>query len=77
MTKRINGGTREGQEDEVIGQVLKHGGFSVFWATAHQKRAHAIERLQNTGRIVRDGGDYPWCAYHLAVTNTPANAEPS
>ena len=55
--------TKEGQEAEVLAQVEKHGGFSVFWVTENQKRAHAAERLQDRGAIIRDGGSFPWCAY--------------
>jgi hypothetical protein len=69
---RIDYRTKEGQEEEVLAQVLKHGGFSVFWVTENQKRAHAAERLQNRGVIVREGGAYPWCAYK--VPNVQAHA---
>lgn len=58
--------TKEGQEHAVMRQVRKHGGFSVFWATEHQKRAHAIERLQARGALIRTGGAYPWCEYRIA-----------
>ena len=33
--------TREGNEKEVIRQVLEFGGFSIFWVTENQKRACA------------------------------------
>ena len=58
--------TKEGQERRVLLEIERHGGFSVFWATEHQKRAHAIERLQDSGRIARKGGAYPWCEYEIA-----------
>lgn len=69
---KIDYRTKEGREEEVLAQVLKHGGFSVFWVTENQKRAHAAERLQNRGVIVREGGAYPWCAYK--VPNVQAHA---
>lgn len=57
--------TKEGQEAAVLRYVRAHGGFSVFWATEHQKRAHAICRLQDRGVLIRIGGAYPWCAYRV------------
>lgn len=62
---RVDFRTKEGQETEVLAQVEKHGGFSVFWVTENQKRAHAAERLQDRGAIIRDGGAFPWCAYKV------------
>jgi hypothetical protein len=62
--------TREGREAEVIEQVKTRGGFSVFWATESQTRAHAIDRLSGSGRIVRKRNNprdvYPWCVYAIA-----------
>jgi len=57
--------TRVGQERSVIGQIRKSGGFSIFWATETQCRAHAIERLQKRNEIRRVGGSYPFCKYEL------------
>jgi hypothetical protein len=57
--------TKAGQEAEILAQVKKCGGFSVFWVTENQKRARAAERLQNRGTIVRLGGAFPWCAYKV------------
>lgn len=62
---RVDYRTKAGQETEVLAQVEKHGGFSVFWVTENQKRAHAAERLQERGAIIRDGGAFPWCAYKV------------
>jgi hypothetical protein len=62
---KIDCRTKEGQEAAVLAQVEKHGGFSVFWVTENQKRAHAAERLQDRGAIIRDGGAFPWCAYEV------------
>ena len=55
--------TKEGQEFDVMRQVVESGGFSIFWATETFKRACAIDRLEKTGKIKRTGGNYPWCAY--------------
>lgn len=58
--------TREQWEQQVLRQVRDRGGFVVFWATANQCRACAIDRLEAAGRIVRvPGGSYPWCAYRV------------
>ena len=61
--------TRKGREEEVLAQIREYGGFSVFWATESQKRAHAIDRLQTTGAISRNRGvrkdAFPWCCYDL------------
>jgi hypothetical protein len=46
----------------------------VFWVTENQKRAHAAERLQDRGAIIRDGGAFPWCAYE--VPNVLAQGRP-
>ena len=54
-----------GREAEVISKILVDGGFRVFWATENQLRADAIDRLEAAGRIVRDGGKYPWCKYEV------------
>lgn len=62
--------TREGQEREVLGYVRTFGGLSIFWITDNQKRANAVQRLEDSGRIVRHmrskRNKYPWCVYSLA-----------
>jgi len=57
--------TRKGREAEVISKILVDGGFRVFWATENQLRAAAIDRLEAEGRIVRNGGTFPWCKYEV------------
>lgn len=60
--------TRRGREDEVLRQISQHSGFSTFWASETQTRAHAIERLKKRGAIERvEGGAYPWCRYRITV----------
>lgn len=63
--------TRTGREAEVVEKIKTDGGFSIFWATESMKRAHAIARLEAANRIVRTGGDYPWCAYRLSEAPPP------
>lgn len=59
--------TRQGREAEVAEQVEREGGFSVFWATENRVRAHAICRLEDAGRLVRQGeSPFPWCRYRMA-----------
>lgn len=61
--------TRAGREAEVIERIRAWGGATVFWLTENQKRAHATERLEAAGRIVRDrsatNDKYPWCVFRL------------
>jgi len=58
--------TREGQEAAVLDQVQRLGGFTVFWATEHQKRSCAVDRLEQRGAIKRCTAAYPWCGYVLS-----------
>jgi hypothetical protein len=58
--------TRSGNEDMVRRQIEKYGKISVFWATENQKRAWAIDRLEDKGEIVRINPNpyhFPWCGY--------------
>lgn len=58
--------TREGREEEVLELLRQNGYFTVFWATDNLNRAHAIERLETTKRIVRlDKGAFPNCYYRV------------
>jgi hypothetical protein len=51
----------------IIGEIKKHGGVSVFWATHTQRRAAAMDALIKGGTIVRQDDDprdrYPWMVY--------------
>lgn len=65
--------TRAGQEREIIERIAKYGGFSVFWITENQKRAHAADRLENAGVIYRDNDDgphlFPWIKMKIDARN--------
>ena len=64
--------TRAGREHEVVMQVENFGGFTIFWATENQKRAHALERLIERGRIESlEKTPYPWCSYIVCEPNRP------
>jgi len=58
--------TREGREKEIIDRINEYGGFSIFWVTDNQKRAHAADRLIERGVIIRQKDDYPWCSYAIS-----------
>jgi len=74
--KNVDLRTREGQEADVLREVRENGGFSVFWATETEKRAHAIERLQARGVIVRaplvvgrPPEQFPFARYRIVVVS--------
>ena len=67
----IDGRTRKGYEQSVLNQVRKEGGFSVFWVTACQARAHAAHRLIKRGVIERYKSGYlpdryPWHSMRIS-----------
>jgi hypothetical protein len=70
----VNLRTKAGREVEVLAQIRDHGGFTVFWATANLKRAHAIERLEAAGRIRVTPRQYPWSAAEVVDNNTRGDA---
>ena len=62
----VDGRSREGYEREVIKQVRDHGGFSIFWVTETQNRAHAATRLVERGVLVEDRKcPFPWHSYKI------------
>jgi hypothetical protein len=62
----VDGRSREGYEREVIKQVRDHGGFSIFWVTENQKRAHAATRLVERGVLAEDRKcSFPWHSYKI------------
>lgn len=58
----------ETPEAEVLRQVRKFGGFSVFWITANRKRAAAGDSLRRTGAILpaESRSPFPWCSWRVA-----------
>lgn len=68
---RLDLRTRAGREAECLNQIRKAGGFSVFWATEFLTRAHALERLQQSGRIKVRSKAFPWIAAKVRKPNTP------
>lgn len=60
--------TRYGRETEVLKQVAKYGGFSIFWATENAARANAICRLEKRNAISEiKGAPYPWCKFQISA----------
>ncbi len=51
--------TQEGQEEMILDYVRKHGGFTIFWVTENQKRAHAAMRLEQSGRLITTRLGFP------------------
>lgn len=51
--------TQEGQEEMILDYVRKHGGFTIFWITENQKRAHAAMRLEQSGRLITTRLGFP------------------
>jgi len=61
--------TKSGQEREILQKIIDNGGFSIFWVTAHQMRANAATRLEESGTIIRGKDNYPWCKYTIYEKN--------
>lgn len=62
--------TRDWWEAQVLNKVREDGGFSIFWITANQFRAHAANRLEEAGKITRiEIGQFPWCPYRETNEN--------
>lgn len=67
---RLDLRTRAGREAECLAQIRGAGGFSVFWATEFLTRAHALQRLQQSGRIKVRSKAFPWSAAKICKPNT-------
>lgn len=63
MRSKPNLSTREGREAEILDRIREYDGVTVFWVTDNQKRAHAMDRLETSGRVIRQGGSFPWMTY--------------
>ena len=62
----VDGRSREGYELEVIKQVRDHGGFSIFWVTENQNRAHAATSLVARRVLVEYRKcSFPWHSYKI------------
>lgn len=45
---------------EIQGQILKEGGFSVFWACSHPVRAKVLDKMHEAGEIRYSDSPFPW-----------------
>ena len=58
--------TREREEADCLNTIRRNKGyFTIFWATENQRRACAMTRLEQSGRIINDTNDlglgFPLC----------------
>ena len=61
--------TREQIEQGILDTLRETPRVSIFWATENQQRAHAMDRLESSGRIVRrrdKESGYPWMVFDVA-----------
>jgi len=58
--------TRKGRRSEIVEQVKRAGGFSIFWITENQLRAHVGQRMMDDGSLKEvKKCSFPW--YELKV----------
>ena len=50
---------------EIQGQILKEGGFSVFWACDHPVRAKVLDKMREAGEIRYLYSTFPWVGAEL------------
>ena len=57
------------EESKVLAEVTRLGAVSIFWITENDSRAAAVQRLQDSGLIVRCRDDsrdrYPICVFRV------------
>jgi len=64
-----SGNSMRGQMREILLQVKKHGGYSIFWVTDNSKRAGAATDLVDAGIIgEKSDANYPWCSMRILKT---------
>ena len=61
-----DGRTVRGQIREILLQVKRHGGYSIFWVTSNNKRASIATAMIDAGLIGEDKKtEYPWCSMKI------------
>lgn len=50
---------------EIENEVRRNGGFSTFWVVENPRRAGVATDMFADGRLMREGGQYPWVACSL------------
>ena len=63
MRGNPDGKTYAGQVKEILNQVKRHNGFSIFWVTENDKRASIATDIVNAGIIESVESGYPWCGW--------------
>lgn len=51
-------------EREIQIEARRNGGFSTFWVDENSRRARVASEMFEDGRLVSDGGRYPWVKCH-------------
>lgn len=64
--------TRAGRRKEIIDQIQRYHGFSIFWVTENHLRAVVAEEMERSGEIVTDNKThgYPWLGAKILKQNT-------
>ena len=58
---------RENHERAILTALKRHNGWlSMFWITETRRRAQAVQRMQDSGRIKPGAGDFPFRYYTVA-----------
>ena len=65
MRGNPNGKTYAGQVKEILNQVKRNNGFSIFWVTENNKRASVATDIVNAGVIEPVASEYPWCGWRI------------
>jgi len=70
--KRMDLRTKEGRRNEILAQIEKYGGFSIFWVTGNHLRACVAEHMDRNGEIVTDNKThgFPWVGAKISKQNT-------
>lgn len=56
-------------EREILNEVARHGGFSTFWVEENPRRAAVATAMFADGRLVSEGGQYPFTNARAGVKN--------
>ena len=71
MSGNPKGQTVHGQIRNILNQVERYGGYSIFWITENNKRASIATDMVDAGLIVKDKDTgYPWCSMKINYENT-------
>lgn len=55
--------------EQIREQIRQHGGFSIWWITANQRRAKAATQMRESGEILTDNdAGFRWVPARIAQT---------